>query len=326
MKVQNNMKKIYLHIGPHKTGSTYIQKVLFESRKLLSKKGLYYSEYLIGPQWGHHQLVEAIKQRNIEKIQEFLLDLSDTSFVSSENFENLSGDDIQFFFSLLEDFSVEIIFVKRSFSELIISNWQESIKHGSYKIWPEFVLEHVMKPFSSLILNQSSTLEKWSQLSNKTHAINYDKLKEDKIDIVDYILRITLGDEFEKVSTGHHINASMNYSDIEIIRILNMISNNEGIPPSTRVRDSYLKLKKEKNSTIEYLLSKINEELVEFKPSDSWGIKSFEMKFDKELFSTQRKKEGKTYLLPNPNSNLMLVHKESILELHNRIKEEANEH
>lgn len=320
------MKKIYLHIGPHKTGSTYIQKVLFDSRKLLSDKGLYYPDNLIGPQWGHHKLVEAIKQRNEKEINLFLQKLSDVNFISSENFENLSEDDIHYFSTLTESFSFEIIFVKRSFSELIISNWQESIKHGSHQTWTEFVLEHVMRPFSSLILNQSSTLEKWSKLSNNIYAVDYDKLKKEKIDIVDSILHRILNENFEKVSTGHHINASMNYSDIEVIRVLNMISNNEGINPSTKIRDSYIRLKKEKNSIIEKLLTNINNELVSFIPEDSWGVKNFEKKFDNELFSIERKRKPKEYMLPNPASKLILVHKDSILELYNMIKEDINEH
>jgi hypothetical protein len=319
------MKKLYLHIGPHKTGSTYIQKTLFDASELLESKGLHYSKKLIGPQWGHHQLVEAIKTKNGQSIADMLDSFNDETFISSENFENLTQENIDYFSSFLTDFKVILIFVKRSFSELLISNWQESIKHGSDIPWSAFILDQLLKPYSSLILNQASTIERWESLSDVIEVIDYDILKNSNLDIVDYVVENILGISDLKISTGQNINASMNYCDIELIRVLNGFYLKNGSAPGTKVRDIYLKLKANKEVLIDSLLETVNENLVDFTPSISWGVSHFESSFRSKYQKSQNENNynTKTYMLPNSNMNYLFLIHEDIRQLYELVKRDA---
>lgn len=312
------MKKIYLHIGPHKTGSTYIQKTLFDACDVLESKGVHYPKHLIGPQWGHHKLVEAIKHNDELAIKEMLNQLPECSFISSENFENLTQENIDYFFSFLADFNVNLIFVKRSFSELIVSNWQESIKHGSDTPWSSFVLEHILKPYSSIILNQSGTISKWKAHCNSIDVIDYDTLKEEGIDIVDYILESIFKIKSINVSTGRSVNASMNYSDIELIRILNSLYKDNVGHPGAKIREAYLKLKQKNNEYINEIIHLISENLVEFSPSKAWGIAYFENDFKVKYQNKIEVKEhrNKVYSLPEPSMKYIFSNSNDITKLY----------
>ena len=150
------MKKIFLHIGPHKTGSTYLQKMFYENRYLLYKNNFCYPEKFISIQWGHNELPKYIKNKKEDILKNFILKIKKSNkniILSSENFDKLTKEDLNFFKSLLEDyFDVKIVFFKRRLDELLISSWQEKVKHGYTKSWQRFLLDNILFVlFSSLL-------------------------------------------------------------------------------------------------------------------------------------------------------------------------------
>jgi len=317
------MKKLYIHIGPHKTGSTYIQKSLFENRTRLLEGGLDYPDLLVGPQWGHHKLVEAIKRREQDVVQQFVDSLSQKSLISSENFENLHQNDINFLATFLSDFEVEVIFVKRSFSDLIISNWQESVKHGSEKTWSFFILEQVLRPFSSIILNQSATIDKWRTVTELIHIINYDLVMKDNEDLLVRLLQNIDVNPIEFPSNRASINASLNYIDVEIIRILNSIHRRNGFNPSADIRTAFLSVREEEKQLISKIKSVIKKDTIIFRPDESWCINFFEKSFANTQEYTKWSKIQKDvgYELPNQNSSYLIVISKDIEELYSKVTE-----
>lgn len=298
------MKKLYIHIGPHKTGSTYIQKALHDNASLLNECNLLYPLELIGPQWGHHKLVESIRNRDEETVLDFFSSIDKDCLISSENFENLNKEDIEFFvLNTQNKFELEVIFVKRSFSDLIISNWQESVKHGSDEPWSSFVLSHILQPFSSVILNQLETVNLWKGYAKYLHILNYDHIKDEGEDLVDKLIELTHIEISESLATKNRINASLNYVDVEIIRILNSLYIKEnGISPGTKIRDFYLKNKSLGLKGIDASVGIINNHLIDFSPADSWGISFFEKRFQNthEKYKFEGKLKRK-FRLPKPS-------------------------
>jgi hypothetical protein len=299
------MKKLFIHIGPHKTGSTYIQKNLLEQSSVLLEQGVLYPEKLVGPQWGHHKLVEKIKKREKDSISNFFETEAEKILISSENFEDLSEADVRYFSEFTSDYVVEIIFFKRSYSKLLVSAWQESVKQGEAKTWSEFFLSHALKPFRSKILNSSSVIECWSQLASHLHIFDYDAMLSGKLDIAQTMCSKVLGVDLPVKPAA--VNRSMNLADIEVIRILNHRFNvRTGKHPRTRVRDAYLKLKSEKDDTVAQAFELISKELVEETLDDSWTINFFENKFNfkSDMYFAKNNVSRKTYLLPCSNSAL----------------------
>ena len=87
------MTKLYLHIGPHKTGSTFIQKVFFENRERVLRLGVTYPNFGFCGQFGQHEAVEKSKVGALEQHQldEYLAQFlsGEINFASSENFDRL---------------------------------------------------------------------------------------------------------------------------------------------------------------------------------------------------------------------------------------------
>ena len=71
------MTRTVLHVGPHKTGTTYLQQSLALNREKLLAAGIYYPSELVGQDitWCHVGLVEALKKNDrdslIEAIERF---------------------------------------------------------------------------------------------------------------------------------------------------------------------------------------------------------------------------------------------------------------
>lgn len=316
------MKKLYLHIGPHKTGSTYIQKILYENRHELKICGLYYPDNLIGPQWGHHKLVEAIKKRDDDTVSAFLKTLEQCSIISSENFENLNEEEVTYFFSKVGNmFEVEVIFVKRAYSNLLISNWQEDIKHGSDVAWPGFLLNNLLRPFKSLILNQVSTVKLWDRFCQNTNIIVY----ENSSDLVDSVLNLTNIKFDRSYSSKARINASLNLNDVELIRILNSLYiKDHGRSPGTTIRDGYLDLRRQSDAKVLSAIKVIENSSVEMELSSGWGINFFEKQFFKILNLEEEMPNSihNKYKLPSPNIEYLGLLQGKVQEIYERIVEE----
>ena len=139
------MPKLLLHIGPHKTGSTYIQKFFFENNDELRGLGVNYPMQGLGGQFGQHELVEKVKTLDSEALPLYLREFiaPDANFVSSENFDRLHAGDIEKLGKALsalltEPGDLRILFYQRNYADLLPSWWQEEVKHGAVISFYEF--------------------------------------------------------------------------------------------------------------------------------------------------------------------------------------------
>jgi sulfotransferase family protein len=236
------MTKLFLHIGPHKTGSTYIQKYFFANRDQLLKLGLNYPSAGIGPQYGHHQMIEKIRRLNQNELDEYIVPFvgSAINLVSSENFDRLKLRDIKKLGRALANLDVRIIYYCRNYVDLLPSWWQERVKHKSTISFYEFVLPHILKPFSSNIVNPGVVLDLYADVFGKSNitVIDYDaaRQKDGILQPLFELLRIALGAVKNEV-----VNRSVKLELVEIIRALNTIAEFKGQLRSHDVRTLFLR-------------------------------------------------------------------------------------
>ncbi len=85
----NNKQKIILHIGPHKTASTYIQQSLFQDEKLLNDMNIEYPKAGLEG-YGHHRLSNALFKKQYKLAKEIINQILNTQYntiiISSEDF------------------------------------------------------------------------------------------------------------------------------------------------------------------------------------------------------------------------------------------------
>ena len=133
-------RKLYIHIGPHKTGTTTIQFNLNANQQLLTSKGILVPKagrlQLKNPA-SHHLAWEIRQDRRFNKAKgtwsDLLAELNDQPdikkvIVSSEEFEFLKLDQIEELHRITRQFDVYIVMYLRRQDQALQSIWTELIK------------------------------------------------------------------------------------------------------------------------------------------------------------------------------------------------------
>ncbi len=245
------MKTIILHIGAHKTGTTYIQKCLYESReKLKNVKALYPNYGILGKTFGHHSLVNDIKKGDANSLQklreniEYSLIENNTLILSSENLEYLDSKEIKNLRQLLPaDCLIKIIYYHRQPFTLIPSLWQEEVKHGYIESFHHYFNHHLLTPYKSHILNSNLILDKFSEYFSKEniYIVSYDHLKKEGIDVLTYFDNNFI--QANLTPLNHLINKSLDAIDVELIRLFNHIHFRKTQERGYKIRLAYQALK-----------------------------------------------------------------------------------
>lgn len=243
------VKEIVLHIGSHKTGSTFLQKRFNDNKKTLKNEKIIYPDswkFL----WGHHQIPELLSSEGgarkfYEELDLLNVGPSESVLLSSENFESISSESVGRLKLLNERGNVKIVFYYREFHSIAYSLWQEKVKHGADITFPRFLFDHISKPFSSEVVNASIVLDRFSNVFGRENifVFHYDKEIFGGGDLyssfMNELYNIKLPPE-----PAEKINSSFDPIDIEIIRALNFKGRNSGQAVSNNVRESYVKLLK----------------------------------------------------------------------------------
>ena len=233
-RMRDTALRYVFHIGPHKTGSTYIQKILYDNKEFLGDCRIHYPMHAIGPQFGHHKLVEQIKKRDREAVSEFFRlvtdEDSDVTIVSSENFDALDREDLALLHEFVEDENLTFIYFKRNSTDLLYSFWQELVKHGSTESFFEYALKHLTFPYLSRLLNHRLVLDSYADEFGDASVIvaDYDIATNDATLFETFCGLLDLN-EVATVSSKDKINRSMSAIDAEILRALNIATD---LPPN----------------------------------------------------------------------------------------------
>lgn len=154
------MKTIYLHIGTHKTGTTYLQTVLAANRQQLLALGYYFPKAAI-PSFtpGHHMLAWAIQDGDYridpatgagidlstawaELLQEIKSTDAENIIVSSEYFSRLSSiEEIKQVREYFLDYIVKIDICLRRQDQYLLSEYSERVKTGYSGSLKQFIEE-----------------------------------------------------------------------------------------------------------------------------------------------------------------------------------------
>lgn len=248
------MGSLHLHIGPHKTGSTYIQKRLVDAEKQLAKVGIKYPKKWRDVLWGHHTMVVAIKSPvakeagDVQKLVREVCNSDDVVVLSSELFENLEPDEIQFVFGGLP-VDVHVHYFCRSWPGLVYSNWQEKIKQGEECSLPAFALEHYARPFQSRMMNYDIPLGKYRKALPECNIslYSYDDIVSSGGDLFEAFIReVSPGIDVDALPLARkEVNASLSEVDIGLIRQLNRkyYSISEKKFRTSVVREAYFSVK-----------------------------------------------------------------------------------
>ncbi|GAP74587.1 hypothetical protein W04_1103 [Pseudoalteromonas sp. SW0106-04] len=131
------MKRLYLHIGTHKTGSTSIQKTCLENKDELLAQGFHYPTSIANSDGNHSALAWFFmgdsRADNID-IEAFKYEINNIGagnlIISGEEFEFMGVEDLNQVMEFFNDYNITIICYLRPQHELIRSEYIEWLKQG----------------------------------------------------------------------------------------------------------------------------------------------------------------------------------------------------
>lgn len=277
-------EKLFIHIGPHKTGTTYIQHTLSENRNLLKSKGLNYptiSNINNHYELAHHTLFSWIKERKSSEINSFVAHLRNNSLLSSEEFSHLNRKDLEYFLDHIPHTEIVILFFKRQFGPLLVSRWQEYVKHGGTYSWSIFFLSHLLDKTQRKTLNGVQVLTDWSKMVGKPNIRihDYEQCITEGLDIADELLKSVMGPDAPTIGTGKSINTSLDSAHVELLRWVNLHFQAKGIRPGPTHRQAFMNLFKKYKPEMEQALKIIRSDMVTITLSGSDPINALEEEF-----------------------------------------------
>ena len=177
----STMRRVILHIGRHKTGTTAIQRFLRKNGSLLAGHGFCYPDYGIRG-FGHHEMGAPITRgalsRSRDRAAEIIGGLRnglDTVIegqglplvISSEAFQNCDPADVR---ALFQGFDVEVVVYLREQVKYLLSAYAQKVQASDYS--------HTLEEF--FLASSKSTykefLEDWErQFPGRIRVKNYDR-------------------------------------------------------------------------------------------------------------------------------------------------------
>jgi hypothetical protein len=241
------VQKTILHIGPHKTGSTYLQACFRQYRDALRARGV-----LVPAAWEHPGnasqtiLVAALRDGGdldgakvtMEKIK---AEGADTLLLSAEDLSTLGVVQLQRLRDLLGDSPVTIIYYVRRISDLMFSSWQEDVKHATSMTLPEYAYLHLRNPEVSLFFNLDIRLKAFIEVFGKESIkiVGYSALRDNTIDLFKHFaLRFLNWPNVTPEPESREMNVAATPEQIELLRTLNQIEKlkNPERPQNLRVK------------------------------------------------------------------------------------------
>ncbi len=300
--------KLLLHIGPHKTGTTFIQKQLFVHSEQLKASGINYVPDGIIIAYGQHKIVEEFQREGrspslegaIPQFGDFSLNI-----ISSENFDRLNAEQVASLAKTLKQIDTTIVYVMRRSDDLLVSSWQEDIKHGAEATWSECFFPHMARPYGSQLFNPATVLDLYHQhFPGKVKVLNFDTLADQNIDLVTALLQtVEVRPPFEVKQ--ERVNASMPIPHVEVLRALNVMWRQRGNGHSNaRVRTAFLSLVRQDHADIKLLAALVSQNMTTEQVAGSFTqqapFSTFLAKYQSALVGRwERQLSPKTYDLPS---------------------------
>jgi hypothetical protein len=180
--------RVYVHIGLPKTGTSYLQTIIWSNRDLLRERGV----LVPGAERRDHlwasrvvrqqQRPPGTPERQLtawDRIRAELAGSSGTGLVSHEFFAAADADQAIAMVDALAPAEVHLVVTAREPLGLFAASWQESLKNGSTTPMPDYAARVSKRPtdiWNWRTLDLRLVLERWTQAvpPERTHVLVLD--------------------------------------------------------------------------------------------------------------------------------------------------------
>jgi hypothetical protein len=224
--------KILLHVGPHKTGSSYLQACFVHHKESLRGRRI-----LLPSAWEHARgnpshtgLVKALLDNDLAGVRAVIdgaiAEGGETLLVSAEDLSVLPVEALQRLRLVLGDAEVLVVFYVRRWTDFLPSAWQELIRQGKSMSLPEYFSLQIRNPAASEELNIELKLANLIEVfgQDSIRLVCFSMLVDSGTDIFSHFARHFLDWwQAEPPPGAPRHNASRGVREIELLRQLNAI-------------------------------------------------------------------------------------------------------
>ncbi|MCB1447005.1 MAG: hypothetical protein KDJ87_14755 [Rhizobiaceae bacterium] len=192
-----------LHVGPHKTATTWLQRNFHHNAAALEKAGWLYPRMGERVAIAHHDLSDNQKEildaggrkaaefrKIVEKARERKLNV----LLSSEGFDKWRPNALAKLGEIVSPDDFRIVYTLRDPVSLVYSIWAQKVKTGGPKSFPEHYEEQVRKGGKSRFLDPLSDIEKFAGVADSSLTLLlYDEIRRQGRDIFDVFCEDVLG-------------------------------------------------------------------------------------------------------------------------------------
>ena len=245
------MPRYLLHIGAHKTGTTYLQRIFHALRPALETEGIAFPACWSqsDDQPSHYKFYAALIAGADDSLRADLEAISaDEVLISSEDLSHLQEPHLLQLRTILGDAPITILFYCRRWSEMLPSVWQERIKHGFSETFPQFAAAVMKNPSALDFVDFGRILDRYAAVFGKDciRVVPYSNLTDSGTDIAEHFadtfqpkLRPLLARAGDIL--GSRPNQSLQPAEIEVIRVLNAMHTASGGERGPAVRNWFLR-------------------------------------------------------------------------------------
>ena len=243
-----------LHIGAHKTGTTYLQRVFAALAPALREQGVLYPDIWrpSSGQPGHHRLPPRLRTATHAELARDIAAITDQGcpvvLLSAEDLGRLPPDRIGVLRAALRGAPVTIVLHVRRWSDAVPSMWQETVRHGQDTALPTYLAPLLAHPDSDPTTNWSRRLRGWSTAFGRQNInlVSFNHLLHADLDPARHFLDTFLPDRLPDMGgaaglLGQAAHPSMPAWRIEVIRGLNALHAGRGGSPGTAPRLWFLR-------------------------------------------------------------------------------------
>lgn len=146
----SELEQVHVHIGPLKTGTTYVQQMLVGNQRVLDEQGAtFYGvdfkehatavKHLMGRRRRRDGVASSDTDQWTELVDEARASGARTAMVSMEYLCTADSSAVQRLVSSVAPARVRIVFTARDYSRLIPAAWQTALRNQHAPTWQEFI-------------------------------------------------------------------------------------------------------------------------------------------------------------------------------------------
>lgn len=146
----------YLHVGEPKTGTTFLQQVMWSNRAVLARQGVLLPGLSLQDHYRANQDLREVPQANDDPSGSWsgewdvlagqVRKVKATTVISHELLAGASAEQARRAVESLQPAQVHIVLTVRDFGTLLPAEWQETVKHRNRRTWEGWLADIIDKP------------------------------------------------------------------------------------------------------------------------------------------------------------------------------------